>query len=82
MQIRFLSPAPDLVGTMQVFLVSAPPKMPALCGYFCFCHILLLADQATFGPPLRLSEWLAAFHFRLHGFQDNGWLAFGFRPVF
>ncbi len=67
---------------MQVFLVSAPPEMPALCGHFCFCLILLLADQATFSPPLRLSEWAADFHLRLHGFLDNGWLAFGFRPVF
>lgn len=71
-RIRLLSPAPDLVGTMQVFLVSAPPKMPALCGHFCFFLNLLLFDQATFGPAFWPSEWLAAFHFRLHGFQDNG----------
>jgi len=25
---------------------------------------------------------ISAFHFRLHEFQDNGWVPFGFRPVF
>jgi len=46
--------------------------MPALCGHFCFFLNLLLVDQATFGPEFWPNEWLAAFHFRLHGFQDNG----------
>ena len=73
--------APHLLGTMQVFLISAPQKMPALRGHFCFCLTVLLAAQATFSPPLRLSAWFGAFHFRFHRFQDNGCLAFGFRPV-
>lgn len=79
--LSFLSPAPHLLGTMQVFLISAPQKMPALRGHFCFCLTVLLAAQATFSPPLRLSAWFGAFHFRFHRFQDNGCLAFGFRPV-
>lgn len=41
---------------MQVFLRSGPPKMPALCGHFCFFRFLLSADQATFSPASRPIE--------------------------
>lgn len=64
--------APEFDGLMQVFLRSAPPKMPALCGHFCFFRFLLLADQATFSPASGPSEQSAVFHFQLYGFQDNG----------
>ena len=67
---------------MQVFLLLALPKCPPCAGIFVFCINLLLVDQTTFGPAFWPSEWLAAFHFRLHGFLDNRCLAFGFGPVF
>lgn len=48
--------APEFDGLMQVFLRSGPPKMPALCGHFCFFRFLLSADQATFSPASRPIE--------------------------
>ena len=74
--------APEFDGLIQDFLHSARPKMPALCGHFCFFRFLLLADQATFSPLPGRENSQRFFTSGCTGFKIMGDWHLAFAPCF